>query len=125
MQEQWIARTRNAVDQAALAAQQLLSTVPSPTAIACANDVMALGVMRYMEQAGLRVNDDVAVTGYDDTPVAELLRLTSVRQPTDIVARTVIEMLIGEIQGRTLPHRNVLLEPTLIVRASSQNQRQL
>jgi DNA-binding LacI/PurR family transcriptional regulator len=42
-------------------------------AIACANNVMALGVMRYMEEAGLRVNDDVAVTGYDDRPVAELL----------------------------------------------------
>ena len=76
-------------------------------------------------RSGLRANDDVAVTGYDDTPVAELLRLTSVRQPTDIVARKVIEMLIGDIQGASLPRRNVLLEPTLVIRASSRNQRQL
>jgi DNA-binding LacI/PurR family transcriptional regulator len=122
VQEQWIGRTRNAVDQAAQVARQLLSTTPSPTAIACANDVMALGVMRYLEEAGLRVSDDLAVTGYDDTPVAEFLRLTSVRQPTDTVARKVIEMLIGDIQGTSPSQRNILLQPTLVIRASSRNQ---
>jgi DNA-binding LacI/PurR family transcriptional regulator len=119
----WIGRTRNAVDHARLAAQQILSTSPKPTAIVCANDVMALGVMRYLEQAGLQVGVDVAVTGYDDTPVAELLGLTSVRQPNDVVAVKVIEMLIGEIQGTPVPRRSVLLEPSLVVRGSSRNQR--
>jgi DNA-binding LacI/PurR family transcriptional regulator len=121
--EEWIGHTRNSVDQSLFVTQQVLSTRPRPTAIACANDVMALGVMRYLEQVGLRVGIDIAVTGYDDTPVAELLRLTSVRQPTDIVAAKVIEMLIGEIQGTPVPRRNVILEPSLIVRASSRNQR--
>lgn len=121
--EEWIGHTRNAVDQALFVTQQLLATHPKPTAIACTNDVMAIGVMRYLEQAGLRVGIDVAVTGYDDTPVAELLGLTSVYQPTDLVAVRVIEMLIGEIQGTPLPRRNVLLEPSLVVRASSRNQR--
>lgn len=65
----------------------------------------------------------MAVTGYDDTPITELLGLTSVRQPTDVGAVKVIEMLIGEIQGLTVPRRNVLLEPGLIVRAGSRNQR--
>ena len=55
--------------------------------------------------------------------IAELLGLTSVHQPTDVVAVRVIEMLIGEIQGTPLPRRNVLLEPSLVVRASSRNQR--
>jgi DNA-binding LacI/PurR family transcriptional regulator len=84
---------------------------------------MALGVMRYLEQAGLRVGIDVTVTGYDDTPVADLLGLTSVRQPTDVVAVKVIEMLIGEIQCKPVPRRNVVFEPSLIVRSSSRNQR--
>lgn len=120
---QWVGRTRNAVDHALFATQQLLAATPRPTAIACANDVMAFGVMRYLEQAGLRVGVDVAVTGYDDTPVAELLQLTSVRQPTDVVAVRVIEMLIGEIQETPVARRNVLLEPSLVVRASSRSQR--
>jgi DNA-binding LacI/PurR family transcriptional regulator len=119
----WIGETRNSVDQSLFVTQQVLSTRPRPTAIACANDVMALGVMRYLEQAGMRVGVDVAVTGYDDTPVAELLELTSVRQPTDVVAVRVIEMLVGEIQGTPVPRRTVLLEPSLVVRASSRNQR--
>ena len=123
IQERWLGHTRNSVDQAFFATQQLMSTQPRPTAIVCANDVMAVGVIRYLEQAGLQVGIDVAVTGYDDTPIAELLGLTSVRQPTDVVAVKVIEMLIGEIQGMPVPRRNVLLEPGLIVRASSRNQR--
>ena len=120
--DQWIGRTRNSVDQAAFVARQLLETTPRPTAIACANDVMALGAMRSLEEAGLRVGVDIAITGYDDTPVAELLQLTSVRQPTDVVASKVIEMLVGEIQGAPIASRSVLLEPTLMVRASSRHR---
>jgi DNA-binding LacI/PurR family transcriptional regulator len=123
VREEWIAHTRDAVDQSRFATQQLLATHPKPTAIACTNDVMALGVMSYLEQAGLRVGIDMAVTGYADTPVAEQVGLTSVRQPTEVVAVKVIEMLIGEIQGTPVPRRNVLLEPSLVVRASSRNQR--
>lgn len=85
--------------------------------------MMAGGLIRYLEQAGLQVGIDVAVTGYDDTPIAELLSLTSVRQRTDVVAIKVIEILIGQIQGMPVPRRNVLLEPSLIVRASSRSQR--
>jgi DNA-binding LacI/PurR family transcriptional regulator len=123
LREPWVRRTRNSVDAAQFAAQQLMATTPRPTAIACVNDVMALGAMHYLEQAGLQVGTDVAVTGYDDTPVADLMGLTSVRQPTDVVAVKVIEMLIGEIQGTPVPRRRVLLDPSLVVRASSRNQR--
>lgn len=119
----WIGRTANSVEQALFATQQLMSTQPRPTAIACANDIMAFGVIRYLEQVGLQVGVDVAVTGYDDTPVADLLGLTSVHQPINIVAVKVIELLIGDIQGLPITRRNVLLEPSLVIRASSRNQR--
>jgi DNA-binding LacI/PurR family transcriptional regulator len=119
----WIVRIRNSVDHAFLATQQLLATHPRPTAIACTNDVMALGVKRYLNQVGLQAGIDVAITGYDDTPIAELVELTSIRQPIDMVAAKVIEILIGEIEGKPVPRRNILLEPTLVVRASSRAQR--
>jgi DNA-binding LacI/PurR family transcriptional regulator len=123
IREQWIARTHNTVEEAYVAAKKIMSTSPRPTAIACTNDVMAFGVRRYLEEAGLQIGIDVAVAGYDDTPVADLLGLTSVRQPIDMVAAKVIEILIGEVQGTPVARRCVLLEPTLVVRSSSRNQR--
>ena len=123
LHEPWMVRIRNSVDHAFLATQQLLASSPRPTAIACTNDVMALGVKRYLNQAGLEAGVDVALTGYDDTPIAELVELTSIRQPIDMVAAKVIEILIGEIEGAPVPRRNILLEPTLVVRASSRQQR--
>jgi LacI family transcriptional regulator len=120
---EWIGRTRNAVGQALEVTRRLLAVHPRPTAIACTNDVMAIGVVRCLEELGLRAGADVAVTGYDDTPVAELLGLTSVRQPTDVVAAKVIEMLLGEIEGTPVRQRSVVLEPSLVVRASSWAER--
>jgi DNA-binding LacI/PurR family transcriptional regulator len=115
----WIARTPNTVEQAMLATQQVLAAQPRPTAIACTNDVMAFGVMRYLSQLGLQPGVDIAVTGYDDTPVAELLGLTSVRQPTDLVAHKLVEMLLAEIQGEAPPERSIVLEPSVVARFST------
>jgi DNA-binding LacI/PurR family transcriptional regulator len=117
--EEWIGRTRNTLEESQLATRQLLALRPQPTAIVCANDVMALGVVRSLEQAGLRIGDDIAVAGYDDTPVAELLGLTSVRQPIDVAAAKVVVLLLAEIGGTPAAQRSILLEPSLMVRASS------
>ncbi|HEX5690982.1 MAG TPA: LacI family DNA-binding transcriptional regulator, partial [Roseiflexaceae bacterium] len=117
--EEWIGRTRNTLEESLLATRQLLALRPRPTAIVCANDVMALGVVRSLEQAGLRVGDAIAVAGYDDTPVAELLGLTSVRQPIDVAAARAIDLLLSEIGGSPAAVRSVLLQPSLMVRASS------
>ncbi|HEY1016485.1 MAG TPA: LacI family DNA-binding transcriptional regulator [Herpetosiphonaceae bacterium] len=126
LDEALIGRIPNAVDHAAQAALRLLTASTAngspPTAIACANDVMAVGVRRSLDQLGLRAGIDVAITGYDDSPVAELLGLTSIRQPIDTVAARVVEMLIGEIEQTPVPRRAITLEPTLVVRASSRAQ---
>jgi DNA-binding LacI/PurR family transcriptional regulator len=121
--ESLIGRIRNSVDHAFLATRQILAQTPRPTAIACTNDLMAVGVRRYLDQAGLPMGADIAITGYDDSPIAELLDITSIRQPIDTVAAKVIEILIGEIEGTPLLRRAVVLEPTLVVRASSRAQR--
>jgi DNA-binding LacI/PurR family transcriptional regulator len=77
--------------------------------------------MGYIESAGLRAGVDVAITGFDDLPLSEHLRppLTSLRQPIELLARQVIDLLIAEIARRRLPEHQILLAPTLIVRASS------
>lgn len=64
-------------------AARALAAEPRPTALVCANDLMAIGAMEYCREVGLRVPADVSVVGFDDLPVSALLtpRLTSVRQP--------------------------------------------
>jgi DNA-binding LacI/PurR family transcriptional regulator len=120
---EWIGYTPNIVEHAYRTAQQVLSASPSPTAVVCVNDVMALGVRSYLESVNLQIGEDVAVTGYDDTPIAELLGLTSVRQPVNEVASKVIDLLMAEIQGITLPKRQIILQPSLIVRTSSRGRK--
>jgi DNA-binding LacI/PurR family transcriptional regulator len=122
-QLEWIGYTPNIVEYAYRAAQQVLSANHRPTAVVCVNDVMALGVRSYLESVNLQIGEDVAVTGYDDTPIAELLGLTSIRQPVNEVAAKVVDLLMAEIQGVTLPKKHIVLEPSLIIRFSSRGRK--
>jgi LacI family transcriptional regulator len=92
-----------------------------PTAVFCANDLLALGFLQEMTQRGLRVPDDVAIVGYDDIEfaAAAAVPLTSVRQPREQLGRTGAELLIEETSGAAHKHRHVVFEPELVVRASS------
>ncbi len=119
----WIAHSSNTLEDGFSAAQRILSSKPRPTAIVCANDVMAFGVKRYVESLGLEVGIDVALTGYDDTPVTELIGLSSIRQPIALIAAKVIELLLAEIGHAPAADRHLTLDPTLIVRASSRSPR--
>lgn len=97
-----------------------------PTALACANDLLALGVLQAVVSAGVRVPQDIALVGYDDIAFAEAaaVPLTSVRQPRDLLGRTAAELLMEEIedpQGHR--HRQVQFSPELVVRASTEHRR--
>lgn len=118
-QPEWMARTPNILRSAASATRQLLTVPNAPTAIICANDVMAFGAKTYFDEAGLRLGTDIALTGYDDDPTSEFLGITSVRQPVDAVANTVFDLLYGEITGDPRSERQIILEPTLVVRRST------
>jgi len=92
----------------------------APTAIICTNDVMAFGAKTYFDEVGLLLGHDVALTGYDDDPTSEFLGITSVRQPIDKVAATVFDILLGEINKDPRKERQIVFEPTLMVRRSTQ-----
>jgi LacI family transcriptional regulator len=97
----------------------LASGHPLPRAIACANDQTALGVVWSLTSRGLAVPGDVAVTGYDDIPVARHLRpqLTTVRQPIQELGAQAFETLYAMIGGHDAP-RDVILPTRLICRES-------
>jgi LacI family repressor for deo operon, udp, cdd, tsx, nupC, and nupG len=119
----WIAHSSNTLEDSFGAAHRLLSGKPRLTAIVCANDVMAFGVKRYVESVGLEIGVDVALVGYDDTPVSELIGLTSVRQPIPLIATRIMDLLMAEINHTPLAERHVILDPTLVVRESSRTLR--
>jgi DNA-binding LacI/PurR family transcriptional regulator len=117
---EWIVRLPNTREAGAKAAQQIMRATPAPTALVCSSDVLAFGVNACLESAGLRMGIEIAVTGYDDDPVAAYLGLTSIRQPTDAIGEMVVELLLSQIKRERRRVRQVLLEPQLVVRSSSQ-----
>src|SRR5690606_26729543 len=101
------------------AAARLLALPERPTAVFAANDLLALGLMRRRHEAGLRVPEDIAVVGYDDSAGSDYFTpaLTTIRQPFDTVGTRAISVLIKTIEGAN--PSNMLIVPTLIVRESS------
>ncbi len=112
------------IDAGRLAGEALV-TMPDderPTAVFCANDLLALGALQEAIRHGLHVPDDLAIVGYDDIQYAggAAVPLTSVRQPREELGRTAAELLFEEIHdGDRHRHRQVDFEPELVVRASS------
>jgi LacI family transcriptional regulator len=92
----------------------------APDAVFAASDVMAVGAMHAIQGAGLRVPEDVAVTGFDDIPLAARTNppLTTVRQPIQRLGATAAETLIDLIDHPGTQPRRVLLTTELIIRAS-------
>jgi LacI family transcriptional regulator len=91
-----------------------------PRAIVCVNDQTALGVMYALAQHGVDVPGDVAVTGFDDIPMARHLRpqLTTVRQPMQEIGATAFDVLHSMISNGGRAEPDVTLPTRLIVRAS-------
>ncbi len=90
-------------------------------ALICASDVLALGALRALDEAGLSVPHDVAVIGWDDVALAAHTTppLTSVRPDVQGIAASAVRMLAERIDGEDGPGRRVLARHELVVRASS------
>ena len=102
------------------AAERIIATGRVPRAVVCANDQMAVGVMAALQQSGLSVPGDVAVTGFDGIQLGRHLRpsLTTVVQPMAALGDTAVAMLSDRIGGAELPPRTVELPVRLELRGS-------
>ncbi|MCB5175107.1 LacI family DNA-binding transcriptional regulator [Microvirga lenta] len=107
------------LDSGAQAGQFLLAKPERPTAVFCTSDEMAIGLVRTLRSAGLRVPDDISVAGFDDIEFAAAAQpaLTTVHQPRRELGQAAASTLIDLLQGRMAPKR-IRLKTDLIIRDS-------
>ena len=98
----------------------LLTHAERPTALVVANNLMTLGAIRALRNAGISTPDEIALVGVDDPPWAELVDppLTTVAQPVRQMARAAMELVLERIEGRRAEARRVVLPLELRVRRS-------
>ncbi|RKR91057.1 LacI family transcriptional regulator [Micromonospora pisi] len=96
------------------------------TAVFCANDLLALGVLQELTRQQVRVPEEIALVGYDDIEfaAAAAVPLSSVRQPRQRLGRTAAALMLEESNDPTVhQHQQVIFEPELVVRESSRYTR--
>ncbi|MFB2597019.1 LacI family DNA-binding transcriptional regulator [Herbiconiux sp. P17] len=107
--------------RAGLKAAAALLDQTTPDAIVCANDLLAVAAMKVISKRGLRVPDDIAIVGMDDTDIADLAQpaITSVDLRSTKRARVAAKLLLRRLENPQAPVEQVVIEPKLVVRASS------
>jgi len=100
------------------AVQQLLARGTSFDALFASTDLIAIGAMRALQDAGLQVPDDVAVVGFDDMPLAAYVSpaLTTVQQNAQMAGDGLVEGIVNLIEGNPIESR--LMAPKLVIRKS-------
>jgi DNA-binding LacI/PurR family transcriptional regulator len=103
------------------ATYRILDSRPGVDAVFAASDLMAAGVLRALRRRGRRVPEDVAVIGFDDSPLAQQTspQLTTVRQPMDAMGARMVAELLGLIADPEKPPSGVVLDTKLVLRGSA------
>lgn len=103
------------------AAAEILARAPIPDAIVAASDLIAIGVIARLREAGIRAPDEVLVTGFDDSELAQNFdpSLTTVVQPLGAIARDAVDYLVGRIRGADSAVRTSRIAPTLRIGRST------
>ena len=123
----WISEERPDIGGGASAISKFLALRDPPTAAIFNSDQTAFAAMRVLEERQLAIPADFAVVGYDDIPMSSLVKpnLTTVAQDKYQLGRVAARILIHEVQDGASPmHQKVLLQPRLILRASTRCERE-
>lgn len=103
------------------AGDQLLDQARLSDALVCGNDLIAIGILRAMSGAGVKVPEDVLVTGFDDISSASLAtpQLTTVRQPHLTIAKEAVRLLNERLAHGDQKFQRVAVSPELVIREST------
>lgn len=107
--------------------QQMLAHPGRPTALFTANNFMTLGALKAIQEAGLRIPEDIALVGFDDLEWNQLSdpQLTVVAQPVAQIGEIAAQIIISRLQGGEAPPMEIRLKTNFIVRASCGGQASL
>ncbi|HXJ04906.1 MAG TPA: LacI family DNA-binding transcriptional regulator [Candidatus Acidoferrum sp.] len=116
-----IASGSDGLEGGRLAARELLSSGFDPTAIICVNDFMAVGVLRQLRDQGVRVPEEISVTGFDNIKLSEFCSpaLTTVHIPRERIGQKIFEILVPGASSDRLAGQEILIDPELVVREST------
>lgn len=124
VQDGWIIRGDFSLESGYAAGQKILDMKDRPTAIFCASDQVAFGLIARLTEAGVRVPQDISVVGFDDIEQAAFFvpRLTTIRQDRQLLGQTAAELMMQRLEDEdtTMPDDAVtLLDVELVVRDST------
>jgi DNA-binding LacI/PurR family transcriptional regulator len=116
-----IVASTDGVEGGRQATRQILASELNPTAILCVNDFMALGVLHELREAGVRVPQDISVTGFDNIKLAEVSYppLTTLHIPRDRIGQLMVQVLTGPATSPETTRRKILIDPEFVVRSST------
>ena len=105
------------------AMKRLISLPEPPTAVCCVSDVVAIGAMKALRDAGFRPGHEVSIIGYDGLEIGALLDppLTTMQQPIETTGQKLAEMLISIVEGESTPPNNQALFRASLVRRGTVN----
>jgi DNA-binding LacI/PurR family transcriptional regulator len=106
-------------DEAGALADELLALSDPPTAIFAASDLQAIGVLKAAERRGVRVPRELAVIGFDDVDLAEIVGLTTIRQPLRQGGARAADLLLSAIEQRDHAPVEELQPLTVVKRATT------
>lgn len=119
----WIQAESNNAEGGYRAMQTLIGMLERPTAVCAADDLMAVGALKAVADAGLRVPGDFSIVGFDDIDLARFFcpSLTTMRQPIDEMSRHVLSLILELIGDPQLQREQTLIQipPVLVVRQST------
>jgi DNA-binding LacI/PurR family transcriptional regulator len=103
------------------ATRGLLANGFNPTALICVNDIMAVGAMRELRERGLRVPQDVSVTGFDNVKLSEFCypALTTVHIPRDRIGHIICDCLLPKDDAPVITEREIVIDPEFVLREST------
>ncbi|WP_120496783.1 LacI family DNA-binding transcriptional regulator [Kiloniella sp. EL199] len=115
-----IYETSYGIDEGAEAFKKVIKTKTRPTVILCGNDVLAAGAMRQAKKMGIRIPQDISITGFDDLQLASIVSpsLTTVHVPHRKMGKDAAQILVNLVTGRKVKEKSIKLETTLCIRES-------
>lgn len=120
---EWIIATDVTLEGGYQATKQALAF--NPDAIISLNDIMALGVLKYLKENNIHVPSEISIAGYDDLFFSSMLEtpLTTIHQPLTQICQRTVAILHQQCSNNTFSSEKILLRPSLILRSSSAPQK--